>query len=136
MAEKNEGAGMKAKGMKDFVAEAKARVAEVATADVAALPEGAVLLLDVREPGEFQAGYLPGAINVPRGLLEVKADQSMPPHDVRLADRSQPIIAYCASGARSLLAASTLQEMGFSNVKSMAGGFGAWKQEGRNVVVP
>jgi len=125
-----------AKGMKDFVAEARARVLECSTEDVAAIPDGSVLLLDVREPGEFQAGFLPGAINVPRGMLEAKADPAMPPHDVRLADREQAIIAYCASGARSLLAASTLLEMGFANVKSMAGGFGAWKQEGRDVVVP
>jgi len=121
-----------AKGMKDFVAEAKARVAEISTAAVVALAGDSVLLLDVREPGEFQGGFLPGAINVPRGMLEVKADQSMPPHDVRLADRDQAIIVYCASGARSLLAASTLLEMGFTNVKSMAGGFGAWQQAGHH----
>jgi len=123
-----------AKGMKDFVAEAKVRVAEISTEDVAALSGDSVLLLDVREPGELQAGFLPGAINVPRGMLEVKADPSMPPHDVRLANRGQAIVVYCASGARSLLAASTLQEMGFTNVKSMAGGFCAWQQEGRDAV--
>jgi len=122
-----------AKGMKDFVAEAKARVPEVSTEDVEALSGDSVLLLDVREPGELQSGFLPGAMNVPRGMLEVKADPSMPPHDVRLADREQAIIVYCASGARSLLAASTLLEMGFTNVKSMAGGFCAWQQEGREI---
>jgi rhodanese-related sulfurtransferase len=121
-----------AKGMKDFVAEAKARVAEVCTEEVVALAGDSVLLLDVREPSEFQGGFLPGAINVPRGMLEVKADQSMPPHDVRLADREQAIIVYCASGARSLLAASTLLEMGFTNVKSMVGGFMAWQQAGHH----
>jgi len=123
-----------AKGMKDFVAAARSRVAEISAEDVAALSGDAVLLLDVREPGELQAGFLPGAINVPRGMLEVKADPSMPPHDVRLADREQAIIVYCASGARSLLAASTLLEMGFTNVKSMAGGFCAWQQEGCDVI--
>jgi len=123
-----------AKGMKDFVAEARAKVVEVSTEDVAALSGDAVLLLDVREPGEFQAGFLPGAINAPRGMLEVKADPAMPPHEVRLADRDQAIIVYCASGARSLLAASTLLEMGFTNVKSMEGGFMAWQQEGRDAV--
>jgi len=122
-----------AKGMKDFVAAARAKVAEVSTEDVAALSADSVLLLDVREPGEFQGGFLPGAINVPRGLLEAKADPAMPPHDVRLADRNQAIISYCASGARSLLAAATLLEMGFTNVKSMAGGFSAWQQEGREI---
>ncbi|MDQ6960237.1 MAG: rhodanese-like domain-containing protein [Mariprofundaceae bacterium] len=122
------------KGMKDFVAAAKAKVAEVSTEEVASMQNDSVLLLDVREPGEYQAGYLPGAINVPRGLLEVKADPEMPPHDVRLTDREQAIIAYCASGGRSLLAAATLLEMGFTKVKSMAGGFGAWQQEGREIV--
>ena len=122
-----------AKGMKDFVAEARARVAEVSTEDVATMSDGSILLLDVREPGEFQAGFLPGAVNVPRGMLEAKADPSMPPHDARLADREQAIIVYCASGARSLLAASTLLEMGFTNVKSMAGGFSAWQQGGREI---
>jgi len=125
-----------AKGMKDFVAAAKAKVTEISTEEVAALSGEPVLLLDVREPGEYQAGFLPGAINVPRGMLEAKADPAMPPHDVRLADREQAIIAYCASGARSLLAASTLLEMGFTNVKSMAGGFGAWQQEDRDIVTP
>ncbi len=52
----------------------------------------------------------------------------------RLADRDQEIVIYCASGGRSLLAAATLQEMGFTNVKSMACGFGGWQQEGRKVV--
>ncbi len=122
------------KGMKDFVAVAKARVEEVSTEEVASMPDGSMLLLDVREPGEHQAGRLPGAINVPRGVLEVKADPEMPPHDVRLTDREQAIIAYCASGGRSLLATATLLEMGFTNVKSMAGGFGTWQQEGREIV--
>ncbi len=122
-----------AKGMKDFVAEARSRVAEVSAEDVTALSGDEALLLDVREPGELQAGFLPGAINVPRGMLEVKADPSMPPHDIRLADREQAIIVYCASGARSLLAAATLLEMGFTNVKSMAGGFCAWQQAGHEV---
>jgi len=121
------------KGMKDFVAEAKVKVAEVSTEDVASMPGGSVLLLDVREPGEFQTGYLPGALNIPRGVLEVKADPDMPPHEARLTDRKQKIVVYCASGGRSLLAAVTLQEMGFANVRSMTGGFVAWQQEGRRI---
>jgi len=122
-----------AKGMMDFVAAAKSKVGEVSTEEVAAKIGGSVLLLDVREPGEFQAGFLPGALNVPRGVLEVKADPNMPQHEARLADREQEIVAYCASGGRSLLAAVTLQEMGFTNVKSMACGFGGWQQEGREI---
>jgi len=123
-----------AKGMMDFVAAAKSKVEEVSTEEVAAGIGGSVLLLDVREPGEFQAGFLPGALNVPRGVLEVKADPNMPQHEMKLADCEQEIVAYCASGGRSLLAAVTLQEMGFTNVKSMSCGFGGWQQEGREIV--
>ncbi len=124
-----------AKGMKDFVAAAKVRVAEVSTGDVASMADESVLLLDVREPGEFHVGCLPGALNVPRGVLEVKADPGMSQHEARLTDRDQQIVVYCASGGRSLLAAATLQEMGFSNVKSMAGGFGVWQREGREITI-
>ncbi|MDX8413041.1 MAG: rhodanese-like domain-containing protein [Mariprofundales bacterium] len=122
-----------AKGLKDFVAAAKAAVDEVSTEDVVAKLERGVLLLDVREPGELQAGMLPGALNIPRGVLELKADLDFPMREPRLADRGQEIVIYCASGGRSLLAAVTLQEMGFSNVKSMARGFGGWQQDGYQI---
>lgn len=123
-----------AKGLKDFVAAAKVAVEELSTTDVAAKLDGSVLLLDVREPGELQAGMLPGALNVPRGVLELKADLDFPMREPRLADREQEIVIYCASGGRSLLAAATLQAMGFSNVKSMARGFGGWQQDGQPIV--
>jgi len=123
-----------AKGLKDFVAAAKATVDEISTADVVSKLDDAVLLLDVREPGELQTGMLPGALHIPRGVLELKADLAFPMREPKLADREQEIVVYCASGGRSLLAAATLQEMGFSNVKSMACGFGGWQQEGHKVV--
>ncbi|MDQ6996676.1 MAG: rhodanese-like domain-containing protein [Mariprofundus sp.] len=122
-----------AKGLKDFVAAAKATVEEISTADVESKLDSAMLLLDVREPGELQAGLLPGALNVPRGVLELKADLEFPMREARLADRDQEIVIYCASGGRSLLAAATLLDMGFTNVKSMACGFGGWQQEGRKI---
>ncbi len=59
-------------------------------------------------------------------VLELKADLEFPMREPRLADREQEIVVYCASGGRSMLAAATLQDMGFTNVKSMAGGFGGW----------
>lgn len=122
-----------AKGLMDFAAEARTKVEEVDTNAAEALIGGAALFLDVREPGEVREGHLPGAVNVPRGLLEAKADLNFPHREAKLEDRDQEVVVYCASGVRSLLAASTLQEMGFSNVKSMAGGFAAWKAEGREV---
>lgn len=123
-----------AKGLMDFAAEARLTVKEITAADTEVnTAAGTVLLLDVREPGEVREGHLPGAINVPRGLLEAKADLNFPHREVALQDRDQAVIVYCASGVRSLLAAATMQEMGFSNVQSMAGGFVGWKSEGREI---
>jgi len=120
-------------GLKDFIAAAKASVTEISTADVQAKVGTSTLLMDVREPGELQGGFLPGALNIPRGLLELKADLAFPMREARLADRDQEIIIYCASGGRSLLAGKTLQVMGFTNVKSMAGGFAKWQQEDHEI---
>lgn len=122
-----------AKGLMDFAAEARKKVDEISTDDVALIIGGPVLMLDVREPGEVREGHLPGALNVPRGLLEAKADLQFPHREPRLEDRGQAVVIYCASGVRSLLAAATLQEMGFENVRSMAGGFAAWKAEARDI---
>jgi rhodanese-related sulfurtransferase len=124
-----------AKGLMDFAAAAREKVEEITTEDARKMmsASGDLLVLDVRESGEVREGHLPNAINVPRGLLEAKADLEYPHRDPKLADRHQPIIVYCASGVRSLLASQTLQEMGFTQVKSMAGGFMAWKSEGHEI---
>ncbi len=81
------------------------------------------VLLDVREKDEYREGHLPGAISLPRGFLELRVEQLVP-------DKRKPIIAYCAGGTRSLLAAKQLIEMGYEKVVSMAGGFTAWKNQG------
>ena len=78
-------------------------------------------LIDVREPEETQQGTVPGAVTIPRGVLEVKIDQVT-------SDKDRKIVLYCAGGARSALAAYMLQRMGFRNVLSVIGGYGAWKQ--------
>ncbi|MGH7897851.1 MAG: rhodanese-like domain-containing protein [Candidatus Binatia bacterium] len=121
-----------AKSLKELVAEAKGRIREVSAGEAAKAIEAdrRILVLDVREPGEYAEGHIPGALNVPRGVLEPKADLEYPAREPRLADRGQPVIVHCASGARSAFAADVLQVMGFTNVKSMAGGFLAWKEGG------
>ena len=81
------------------------------------------VVLDVREKEEYREGHLEGAVSVPRGFLEMKMDAEVP-------DKSTPIIAYCAGGVRSLLAGKVMQEMGYEDVISMSGGYGAWKNEG------
>lgn len=124
------------KSLKDFVADAKTRIREISAADaahaVAAHPS--ILIVDVREPAEWADGHLPNAVHVPRGLLEAKADLDYPAREPKLADRAQSIIVHCASGARSAMAADVLQQMGFSDVKSLAGGIAAWKEAGLSVV--
>ncbi|MER3452738.1 MAG: molybdopterin biosynthesis protein MoeB, partial [Acidimicrobiia bacterium] len=98
-----------------------------AEAFIAATP-GAVVL-DVREPDEYEQGALPGALHIPRGNLESQIETRVP-------DRGAPIVVYCAGGVRSAFAAKTLAELGYTDVVSMAGGFNKWKNEGRPWRVP
>ena len=120
------------KSLKDLVAAAKKRIREITAADTAQAVKKnpKTLIVDVREPGEWAEGHIPGALHVPRGMLEAKADLEYANREPRLADRSVSIVVHCASGARSAMAADVLQEMGFSDVKSMAGGIVAWKEQG------
>jgi len=110
---------------RDLLAKAKAEIEEIDTATAESrIAEGGVTVLDVREPDEFDQGALANAIHIPRGHLESQVEN-------RIHDKSAPIIAYCAGGVRSAFAAKTLQDLGYSDVVSMAGGFGKWKDEGR-----
>ena len=99
-----------------------------------ALNRGAVhLIVDVREPQEFRDGHVPDAVNIPRGLLEIRADPASPAADPLLsAGRSERILVYCTKGpgARSLLAAQTLTSMGYERVEVLGGGLIAWDEAG------
>jgi rhodanese-related sulfurtransferase len=122
-------------GLKEMVAEARGRVREITPQDVMQHLEGGeeVLVLDVREPHEFAQGHLPGAVNVPRGLLELKADADSPVADPAVAEkRDAQVVTYClkAPGARSLFAADTLAKMGFTNVAAMSAGLNGWTEAG------
>jgi sulfur dioxygenase len=113
--------------VQDLVQEAKEHIREI-DPDTAEQELGAprTVVIDVREPAELEAGRLPGAIHIPRGLLEFRIGSC---HE--LADPSVPVLVYCRSGARSALAAETLQRMGYSNVSNIAGGFEAWVASGK-----
>jgi len=115
---------------RDLLAAAKAHITEVDTAAAAdKIAAGSVVVLDVREPDEFEQGALPDVIHIPRGHLEAQVE-------TRIIDKSMPVVVYCAGGVRSAFAAKTLQELGYTNVFSMAGGFGKWKDEGRAWLTP
>ncbi len=92
------------------------------------MPEKPVII-DVREQDEVEQGMIPGAIHIPRGYLEQRVEQQVPEYDV-------PVVVHCASGVRSAFATDTLQQMGYSNVVNLKGGFGAWKEAGFDFVVP
>ena len=115
---------------RDLLAQAKAQITEIDTTDSAArVASGGVIMLDVREPDEHEQGALVGALHIPRGHLEAQIEG-------RIVDKNAPVIVYCAGGVRSAFAAKTLQELGYTNVLSMAGGFGKWKDEGREWRTP
>jgi rhodanese-related sulfurtransferase len=118
---------------KQLVDEAKLTIPEISAADTnEKLQNGEVhVLLDVREPAEWEKGHAPKAIHAPRGLLEWLADPSYANHEPRLAGRTNSaIVVMCASGGRSLLAARTLREMGYTDVSSMTGGINSWTECG------
>lgn len=110
---------------RDLLAKAKSEIVEIDTQQAQTRIEaGNVLVLDVREPDEYDQGALPNALHIPRGHLEAQIEG-------RATDRDQTIVVYCAGGVRSAFAARTLQELGYTDVLSMEGGFGKWKDEGR-----
>ena len=89
------------------------------------------VILDVREPSEWDKGHIPGAVLAPRGMLEWYADPASPVAKSELTTHPDArIIVQCASGGRSLLAAQALKKMGYTNVVNMAGGFNEWIKQG------
>jgi sulfur-carrier protein adenylyltransferase/sulfurtransferase len=86
-------------------------------------------IVDVRERDEWDEGHLPGAVHVPRGHLESRIEATVP-------DKSSPVLVYCAAGNRSAFAAKTLEELGYEQVLSLAGGFTEWKRSGHPFEIP
>ena len=115
----------------DLVAAAKAQVTEIPVADAEAAIRDADVLLDVREADEFGAGHIPGAIHASRGLLEFKLSASP-----QLSSRDLRFVIYCKTSGRAALAAAAMREMGYLDVKSIAGGFDAWAAAGKPVHKP
>jgi rhodanese-related sulfurtransferase len=113
----------------EIVAEARAQIKEADLAQAAQHLAGGGLIVDVREPGEYAAARLDGAINLPRGVIEFKiADNAA------LANKDAKILLYCKTGGRSALAAVNLQRMGYTGLTSLAGGIDDWIKNGKPVV--
>ena len=114
---------------RELLSAAKSQITEVDTETAEALRNDGVLILDVREADEFEQGSIPGSLFLPRGHLESQIEMKLP-------DKASKVIVMCAGGVRSAFAARTLGELGYTDVVSMAGGFGKWKDEGREWTVP
>jgi rhodanese-related sulfurtransferase len=119
----------------EMVATARSQAREISPAQAAEADNHAelALIVDVREPGEYKESHVPRAINIPRGLLELRVDPASPATDAALSgDQSARILVYCTKGpgARSLLAAQTLRSMGYERVEVLGGGLNAWAEAG------
>ncbi len=112
----------------DVVARAKATIKECTVSEAKKNLTPETLLIDIREPAEFQRGHLPGAVLSPRGLLEFEIHGLVErtATDPNVAPEDREIVLYCGTGGRSALAAETLTSMGYRNVRSMDGGIVAW----------
>ncbi len=118
------------KSYADLLREARSQIREVSAQEVAALPaDGATTIIDVREASEWEQGHVPGASHVSKSYIEQQIEGIVP-------DRGAPVVLYCAGGVRSLFAAQTLAEMGYTDVASLSGGFQAWKGAGLEFDTP
>jgi rhodanese-related sulfurtransferase len=111
-------------GFQKLVVEAKKNITEISPQDAAAkLNSGEAVVVDVRDKDEWDEGHIPGAIHLSRGTVELDIEEKVP-------DTNAMIVCHCGGGGRSALVAESLQKMGYKNVRSMAGGFKAWKASG------
>ncbi len=115
---------------RDLLRETKSRIQEVDTAQASdEVEQAGTVVLDVREPDEYEQGALAGAVHIPRGHLESQVEGRIPDHAAH-------IVVYCAGGTRSAFAADTLSQLGYTDVVSVIGGFNKWKDEGRPWTTP
>ena len=111
----------------ELVAAARSRIREVEPGDCLA---GEARVVDVREPAEFAQGHLPGAVNLPRGVLEFQIRAHPAIAGRTTGSSALPLLLYCLTGGRSALAADSLGQLGFEDVRSLAGGLQAWRNAG------
>ncbi|OOG24774.1 sulfurtransferase [Thioalkalivibrio denitrificans] len=118
--------------MSDLVQTARQRIREIGADDLhESLESGQdVVIVDVREPYEYEKGHIPDSVLVPRGLLEAASDPNTPHRiEALYSARERLVVLVCGTGGRSAMAADTLQQLGFSDVRSLAGGMKMWEAE-------
>jgi rhodanese-related sulfurtransferase len=123
----------------DLINAVKDRIREVSPAELLELQRAGSPVIDVREPDEFAEDHIPGAVNIPRGLLEFEVDGHPAVNyqtAAELSHRERPVVLYCLSGGRSLLAADALQRLGFRSPVSLGGGILGWADDGQPVATP
>jgi rhodanese-related sulfurtransferase len=123
----------------DLIIAARQQIREVDAQQLFAALERGLPVIDVREPEEFEDGHIPGAVNIPRGLLEFEVDGHPAVNDrtdPALSHRERPVVLYCLSGGRSALAAEALKRLGFVDPMSLAGGILGWEDDGHPVRRP
>ena len=119
------------KSYSEILRQIRSSIREVSPGEVERLQASSpdTMVVDVRETNEWDEGFIPGAVHVPRGFLESRIEAAVP-------DRDQQIVVYCAGGSRSALAVKTLTDMGYTNAINMTGGFQAWKSQGLRWTTP
>ncbi|MDD2609870.1 MAG: rhodanese-like domain-containing protein [Giesbergeria sp.] len=115
----------------DLVAAAKAHIQEITPDEAEQAIREVDVLIDVREADEYAAGHVPGAVLIPRGMLEFRLSNTP-----ALESRDLRIVLYCKTSGRAALSARALHEMGYLNVRSIAGGFDAWVTAGKPIAKP
>ena len=113
---------------RDLLKQLRSEIDEVSTSEAAALTDAPVFV-DVRDRDEWDEGHIPGALHLPRSFLESRIESAVP-------DRDRAIVVYCASGNRSAFATRTLEELGYSDVRNLAGGYTDWKRNGLPTQLP
>jgi len=114
---------------KEMIRQVKSAIREITPEQARTRAETGAVVVDVRETDEWSNGHVPGALHIPRGFLELRIEEKIPKKD-------HEVVLYCAGGTRSALGAKALQDLGYTKVSSMIGGFGKWKEGGLPIVVP
>jgi len=124
------------KTIQDLLTQAKSMITEINSVELLSWQAKGLPVIDVREPAEYAQGHIPGAVNIPRGVLEFEIDGHEAVNckkDPALSHRELPVVLYCRSGGRSALSAEALKRLGFVKPLSLAGGFNQWLAEQRTV---